>query len=376
MAKSFTSLPALGYLAHPEKHPARPVCVLFGEEAFLKQHVLALLRKQVLTGDDGEFSYRSFLGVEIEDPRAVFDELGTVALFGGGQRLVVVNEADSFVTKNRATLEGYVAKPTATGVLVLEVKSWPSTTKLYKAVAEKGLPIDCGTPSPGETMKWMRNRAQQEHRATFASGAAERLIEIIGPQLGRLDQEIAKLALLGGAESAFNIPHSPVPIPDSRTSATITLDLVNNNVGGWQVREIWGMIGAAAAGDATRALVMLDRLVAAGEQPVGLLAMLASKLRPLAAATRAFEDAEAAGRRITPRQAVAESAAKVWPQMLDEAERNMKQLGRERTGQIYRWLLEADLAIKGSKSKGNGPRMVLEELIVRLGRPADSNNRN
>jgi DNA polymerase III subunit delta len=116
-------------------------------------------------------------------------------------------------------------------------------------------------------------------------------------------------------------------------------------------------------------LVMLDRLVAAGEQPVGLLAMLASKLRPLAAATRAFEDAEGAGRRISPRQAVAESAAKVWPQMLDEAERNMKQLGRERTGKLYHWLLEADLAIKGSRSKGNGPRMVLEELIVRLGKP-------
>jgi hypothetical protein len=55
--------------------------------------------------------------------------------------------------------------------------------------------------------------------------------------------------------------------------------------------------------------------------------------------------------------------------MLDEAERNMKQLGRHRTGQIYRWLLEADLALKGGKSKGHGSRMVLEELIVRLGKP-------
>jgi DNA polymerase-3 subunit delta len=350
MAKSAATLPALGYLAHPEKHPAKPVCVLFGDEAFLKHQTLSSLRKQVLSGDDGEFSYRSFIGEEIEDPRAVFDELSTVALFGGGQRLVVVNDADPFVTKNRATLEAYVANPKPTGILVLEVKTLPSNTKLYKAVAEKGLPIDCGTPSPGEVLKWMRIWAEKEHRAKFATGAAERLFEIIGPQMGRIDQEIAKLALLAG-------------------EAAITLELVTANVGGWQVREIWDMIGAAAAGNAGAALVMLDRLVAAGEQPVGLLAMLASKLRPLAAATRAFEQAEAAGRRISLRQAVTESSAKVWPQMLDEAERNMKQLGRERTGQIYRWLLEADLAIKGTKSKGNGPRMVLEELIVRLGKP-------
>jgi DNA polymerase-3 subunit delta len=352
MAKAAASLPALGYLAHPGKHPAKLVCALFGDEPFLKRQVLAELRKQVLGGDDGEFSYRGFIGEEIEDPRAVFDELGTVALFGGGQRLVVVNDADPFVTKNRATLESYVANPKPTGVLVLEVRTWPANTKLYKAVADKGLSIDCGTPSSSEVMKWMRTWAEKEHQAKFETGAAERLVEIIGPQMGRLDQEIAKLALLAG----------PPP------SAVITLELVTANVGGWQVREIWDMIGAAASGNATAALVMLDRLVAAGEEPIGLLAMLASKLRPLAAATRAYEDAEAAGRRITPRQAVAESAAKVWPQMLDEADRNMKQLGRERTGQLYRWLLEADLAIKGSKSKGHGPRMVLEELIVRLGK--------
>jgi DNA polymerase III subunit delta len=350
MAKSAASLPALGYLAHPAKHPAKPVCVLFGDEAFLKRQILVWLRKHVLSGDDGEFSYRSFIGEEIEDPRAVFDELGTVALFGGGQRLVVVNDADPFVSDYRPMLEDYVANPKPTGVLVLEVKSWKSNTKLYKAVADKGQAIDCGTPTDGEIAKWMRAWAEKEHRVKFAPSAAERLFEVVGPQMGRLDQEIAKLALLA-------------------EQGTITSELVDENVGGWQVRKIWDMIGAAAAGNAGAALEMLDRLVAAGEQPVGLLAMLASKLRPLAAATRAYQHSESMGRRTSLRQAITESSAKVWPQMLDEAEQNMQQLGRERTGQIYRWLLEADLAIKGSKSKGNGPRMVLEELIVRLGKP-------
>jgi DNA polymerase-3 subunit delta len=242
-------------------------------------------------------------------------------------------------------------------VLVLEVKTWKSNTKLYKAVAEKGLSIDCQSPSPGEITKWMHIRAEKEHRAKLEPAAAERLLEIIGSQMGRLDQEIAKLALLSSGTR------------NNGGAATITKDLVDANVGGWQVRDIWAMVGAAAAGDARGALVLLDRLVAAGEEPIALLAMLASKLRPLAAATRVYEDAERAGRRVTPRQAVAESAAKVWPAMLDEAERNMKQLGRHRTGQIYRWLLEADLALKGGKSKGHGSRMVLEELIVRLGKP-------
>jgi DNA polymerase-3 subunit delta len=367
MAKAAASIPALGYLAHPSKHPARPVCAVFGDEPFLKLQVLAELRRQVLAGGDSEFSYRGFIGEEIEDIREVFDELGTVALFGGGQRLVVVNDADPFVSDNRPALEDYVAAPKPTGVLVLEVKTWQSNTKLYKAVAEKGLSIECKSPKPDEIARWMRTRAETEHGAKLEPAAAERLLEIVGSAMGRLDQEIAKLALLAGPmPDALTPHHSPLTTHQDRS---ITKDLVDANVGGWQVRQIWDMVNAAAAGDARAALVMLDRLVAAGEEPIALLAMLASKLRPLAAATRVYEDAERAGRRITPRQAVAESSAKVWPAMLDEAERNMRQLGRERTGQIYRWLLDADLALKGGKSKGHGSRMVLEELIVRLGKP-------
>jgi DNA polymerase-3 subunit delta len=357
MAKAAASLEALDYLANPEKHAARPVCAVFGDEPFLKRQVLAELRKQVLAGEDSEFSYRSFIGEEIEDARAVFDELGTVALFGDGRRLVVVNDADPFVTENRGALEDYVANPKPTGVLVLEVKTWAANTKLYKAVATSGLSINCGTPKDAAILKWMRDWAKKEHGALFGPSAAERLFEIVGPQMGRLEQEVAKLALLSTSSV------------QGKSSATreITLDLVLSNVGGWQVRKAWDMVEAAAQGNVTQALSMLDRLVAAGEQPIGLLAMLASKLRPLAAATRTFEEAEATGRRLSLRQAVAESSAKVWPQMLDEAERNMKRLGRQRTGQLYRWLLEADLAIKGTRSKGDGPRMVMEELIVRLG---------
>ena len=104
MAKSAAALHALDYLAHPEKYPAKAVCVVFGPEHFLKLEALDRIRREVLGDEEGEFSFRSFIGDEIEEPRLVFDELSTVALFGGGRRLVVINEADLFVTKNRAAL--------------------------------------------------------------------------------------------------------------------------------------------------------------------------------------------------------------------------------------------------------------------------------
>ena len=47
-------------------------------------------------------------------------EVATVAMFGG-QRLVVVEEADELVSRYRAELEDYVASPRASGILTLEM---------------------------------------------------------------------------------------------------------------------------------------------------------------------------------------------------------------------------------------------------------------
>ena len=127
----------------------------------------------------------------------MFDELATVALFGGGQRMVVVSEADSFVSRYRKELEDYAANRGNTGVLVLEVDTWPANTRLFKHLAESGLQIDCNVPGEDEVLTWIRERSQRVYQTCHSqSGAAERLMEIVGPQMGRLDQETAKLSLL------------------------------------------------------------------------------------------------------------------------------------------------------------------------------------
>jgi hypothetical protein len=54
--------------------------------------------------------------------------------------------------------------------------------------------------------------------------------------------------------------------------------------------------------------------------------------------------------------------------VLDKAERQLRQIGRHRAKHIYRWLLDADLALKGTSSAGDRARLVIEQLIVRLSR--------
>jgi len=339
---------AFDILAHPEKHPAESVCVLYGDESFLKREVLAELRRQVLGEEDGQWSLTTFAGPEAT-LRDVLDEMSTVAMFGAGRRLVVIDDADDFVSRNRAALEEYVANPKPSAVLVLEVKTWPSNTRLAKAVAEKQLSVECKFPSPAKLLKWIVGWAKRKHHATLEPAAAEMLTELVEPELGLFDQELAKLAAVAGK------------------GGTITLKHVEETVGTWRTRTVWDMLDAAVSGRPSAALVELDRLLLAGEAPIALLAQIGSTLRRFAAATRIIEQAETVGRRIILRQALEEAGFK--PFAMGKAEAQLRQIGRARAGRLYRWLLEADLALKGTSSSPPRARLVLEQLVVRIGSP-------
>ena len=84
-------VPALDYLSDPGKHPPQAVCAVFGDESFLRRQAILCLREAVLGGDDGDFSLSTFEGRSAPF-RDVYEVLSTVAMFGGGKRLVVVEE--------------------------------------------------------------------------------------------------------------------------------------------------------------------------------------------------------------------------------------------------------------------------------------------
>jgi len=343
MAKA---LDAITYLAQPEKHPPQAVCVAFGNELFLRRQVVLAIRHAVLGGEQADFSLTAFEGIAA-DLRDVVEELSTVAMFGG-RRLVVVEEADDFVSRYRGPLEEYVARPSPSGILLLDVETWPSNTRLYKAVEAGGLAIDCAAPPVVRLARWLADWARQTHGVHLPLAVAEVLLEMIGPELGLLDQELAKLALLAGGDKK------------------ITLEMVSRAVGGWRAKTAWEMLDAALDGHVAEAALQLDRLLLAGEAPIGVLGQISASLRRLAAATRLVLQAEAAGhppgRRITLSQALAQAG--VRPFAIQKAERQLRRLGRARGGRLYHWLLEADLDLKGDSEMP--PRLILERLILRL----------
>ncbi len=350
MAAKATSdtVSAVDFLAEAAPGEVPPVVALFGDDGFLKRLALHEL-KQRIAGGDPEFAATELAGPTAL-PRDVFDELSTLSLFGGGRRVVVIDDADDFVTRYRDKLENYVARPSQAGVLVLDVATWPSNTRLFKAVAAGGLNLECRAPTGAALVKWLIAWAKQRHGAKLQTDAAESLVDLVGAELGLLDQELAKLAAAAGGEP-------------------IGCELVDKFVGSWRSRTAWEMIDDIAFGNAPAALKQLDRLIVAGEHPIALLAQMTSTFRRFAAATRILEDTEAKKQRLAGKQILELAGFK--PFVLRKAEDQWKQLGRKRSGRLYDMLLETDLALKGKASQAARARLVLEQFIARLSTAGD-----
>ena len=137
----------------------------------------------------------------------IFDELRTLP-FLAHNRVVVVKNADKFISDNRQLLEDYFDSPSPTGVLVLTVESWPDKTKLAKKLSSVGRLIAVRAPGREQLPMRVIGYARDAHRKKMDRPAAELLVELAGDNLAVIYGQVDKLALF--AEGRNQITFSDV----------------------------------------------------------------------------------------------------------------------------------------------------------------------
>lgn len=331
--------------------------VLAGDDPFLSFHVLALLRERLCPDEaDRGWAWREFSGEDLPDARDVFDEAATVPLFAGATRAAIVRNADAFVSAVRPQLESLAGAPRGgRGLVVLEVRSFPATTRLAKAVAKLGLQIDTTIPQRYDLAGWVRQWAESRHGCSLAAATAQRLLERLGSDLGQIDQTLARLS---------------AAVEPSARKAAIPPEAVDAIAGSPQERTAWEMIDAAAGGNAREAVAQLAALLEAGENPIGLAAQGATVLRRLSTAARLLSLPAGEGRPAGIEPALREAGVAAWPKALSQARDAILQLGARRARQLPAWLLELDRSLKGDASRGLRARLALERLFCKMSRQA------
>ena len=216
----------------------KPVYALVGSDLFLQLDRLSAIVKS---------APRDVQRIDAEGETAqladVLDELKSFAMFSSA-KLLIIRNADEFLKRFREQVEAYVAKPVAGSTLVLRMNSLPKNQRIYKLIDKNGEVQECEPPKdvPG----WILQRAKSIHKLNMRPEAARVLFDLVGDDLGRLDNELAKLALQTDGKDAVD--------PDA----------IARTVSFQREQEMWDMTNAVAAGNVTdavrrwRQLVQLD----------------------------------------------------------------------------------------------------------------------
>lgn len=212
----------------------KPVCVVYGKSTYLRRVALARIVKRELAGGDPALNLTQVDGSDADAAR-VLDDVRTFSLLGD-RRVVLVEDADAFVSKNRVVLERFASSPPDSGCLILACANFDARTRLYKAVKKVGEVVDCKPIRGAALTAWVSTIARQEYGKQLDRRAATRLCEHVGASEESLDQELSKLATYVGSR------------------AEITADDVDALVGHYREQTVFAVTDAIAEGDARTAL--------------------------------------------------------------------------------------------------------------------------
>jgi DNA polymerase III delta subunit len=213
----------------------KPVYALAGADLFLQLDQLGELLR-----DAPKDIQRVDLDGESAQLADVLDELRSFAMFTSA-KLVSVRNADPFLTRYRAALEQYVSKPAAGSTLILRLASLAANQRIYKLIAQNGQVVDCNPPKEKDLPAWVIQRAKSAHALTIKPDAARLLVDHLGDDLGKIDNELAKLAL--------------------QVDGPADIEIVRKSVAFQREQEMWHMTNELAAGNVAAAVRRWRQLV-------------------------------------------------------------------------------------------------------------------
>jgi len=274
----------------------------------------------------------------------VLDNLRTPGLFAG-HKLVVLENAEAFMgaEDRRRAMERYAENPCAEATLLMRCASGWRPGNFDKLVAKVGAVIKCDSPTPMEAVKWCAARSLRRHQAEMEPAAAELLVEKLGPDLGRLDAELGKLAAAAARPGAG--------------TTRVTRAIVQEFTGLSREEQAWEIQGPVLEGKADAALIKLDELLRVSRVPEVMIGWsLVDLARKVHDASCLLSQGESEG-------AVAK-ALKLWGPASSSVVRAGRRIKPAAAARLFRMAVETDRATKNGTAPE--PARAFEGLMVQL----------
>jgi len=172
----------------------KPIYFLFGEEAYYIDKISDYIEQNVLSEEEKGFNQTVLYGRDVSID----------AIVGNAKRYPMMAERQVLIIKEAQQLSrtienllAYAENPQPTTVLVIcyKYKKLDKRKKLYKAVQKSGLLFESRKLYENKVSDWIR-RTLSGKGYRIAPKAAILLVEFLGNDLGKIDNELNKLFLV------------------------------------------------------------------------------------------------------------------------------------------------------------------------------------
>lgn len=248
---------------HIQRDPLAPVYLFTGEEAYFMERALTRIMERALAGAPRDFNLDVFYG---KDTRAgdAAAQASTPPMMAE-RRVVVLKEADRL--KDLGPLAAYLDSPSPDTVLILIAMDADRGKErtLSDAIPKDGVTVHFYHPYESELPGLIRMVVKEAGRS-IETDAAAYLQDVLGGNLALIEAELNKVFNLLGKRK------------------TVTFEDVKESVGDFGAPLVFDLVDAVADRKPGEAILVLEKLLRDGEQPLMILGMMAGHWRKLLAA--------------------------------------------------------------------------------------------
>lgn len=194
-----------------KKGDVKPIYFLMGEEPYFIDKISDYIQDHMLQEEEKGFNQMVLYGRDV----SIDEIIGNAKRFPmmAEKQVIIVKEAQD-LSRSIEQLTGYAENPQPSTVLVInyKYKKLDKRKKLHKAIAKSGVIYDNKRLYDNQVVDWIQ-KEMHGRGYQIAPKAAQMLLEFLGNELGKIDNELLKLQLIASK------------------GTTITPELIEENIG-------------------------------------------------------------------------------------------------------------------------------------------------
>lgn len=308
--------------------------LLYGPETYFIDEAVRLISAAVVPAASRDFNLTQYHGRDFRAVEVVEQALTYPAF--AERRLVIVKNLHDASAEQLDGLLSYLDSPVPETVFVMTAEKIDARRKVFQSIKKNGKVIEFKKLYDNQLPAYVKEFSQSLG-ITLTSGALILFCRRVGTHLTEVQGEMEKLLSYLGERD----------IADEKDVAAV----VSNT----RVESVFDLTDALGRGDAATSLKLLHRILAEGEAPLMILAMITRHFRQMWKVSEYL--AQKLSQNELPRR------VGISPFFLTGLIQQSRRYNNDDYRHIFRRFLATDLALKSS---GSEPRLQLESLMLEI----------